>query len=130
MEKIISLTRKDFRVTWYSGTGAGGQHRNKHQNCCRIVHQETGISAKGTESKSRDTNRKIAFKRLVDRLVPILTAGDQEREISREVIRNYNECRDEVHDKLTGFKQPCRIVVVDGNMGDMIEARALKKTMK
>ena len=35
----------DFRIEWYSGTGAGGQHRNKHQNSCRITHIKTGIVA-------------------------------------------------------------------------------------
>jgi len=33
----------DFKIEWYSGTGAGGQHRNKHQNSCRITHIETGL---------------------------------------------------------------------------------------
>lgn len=32
----------DFKIEWYSGTGAGGQHRNKHQNSCRITHLPTG----------------------------------------------------------------------------------------
>ena len=40
---LFSLTKNDFIVTYYSGTGAGGQHRNKHQNCVRIKHKETGI---------------------------------------------------------------------------------------
>ncbi len=33
----------DFRIEWYSGTGAGGQHRNKHQNSCRITYLPTGL---------------------------------------------------------------------------------------
>ena len=39
----IHLTKKDFKIEWFSGQGAGGQHRNKHQNCCRIVHLESGL---------------------------------------------------------------------------------------
>lgn len=35
----------DFRIEWYSGTGAGGQHRNKHQNSCRITYIPTGLVA-------------------------------------------------------------------------------------
>ena len=34
---------KDVRTEWFSGTGAGGQHRNKHQNSCRLIHEPTGI---------------------------------------------------------------------------------------
>jgi protein subunit release factor B len=65
-ELLFSLTKKDFIIEWYSGTGAGGQHRNKHQNCCRIKHQESGAEATGTETRSRDDNQKSAFKRLVN----------------------------------------------------------------
>ena len=38
----IKLNDSDFRIEWYSGTGAGGQHRNKHQNSCRLTHLPTG----------------------------------------------------------------------------------------
>jgi peptide chain release factor 1 len=40
-----TIPQSDLRIEWYSGTGAGGQHRNKHQNSCRIVHIPTGIVA-------------------------------------------------------------------------------------
>lgn len=33
----------DYRIEWYSGTGCGGQYRNKHQNSCRMTHVPTGI---------------------------------------------------------------------------------------
>lgn len=59
-ELIKSYTKKDFHIDWFSGSGAGGQHRNKHQNCCRITHIETGLRAQGTESRSRATNQEVA----------------------------------------------------------------------
>jgi len=34
----LQIPKHDLNVEWYSGTGAGGQHRNKHQNSCRITH--------------------------------------------------------------------------------------------
>jgi len=37
----FTLKDSDLRIEWYSGTGAGGQHRNKHQNSCRITHIPT-----------------------------------------------------------------------------------------
>ena len=43
--KRVELRESDLEISWYSGTGAGGQHRNKHQNSCRILHKPTGIVA-------------------------------------------------------------------------------------
>ncbi len=65
-ELLFSVTKKDLEITWFSGTGAGGQHRNKHQNCCRIKHLESGVIVTGQEEKSRDRNLKTAFKRLTE----------------------------------------------------------------
>lgn len=44
-----------FKIEWFSGTGAGGQFRNKHQNSCRVIHLPTGIS-EARQSRSRDSN--------------------------------------------------------------------------
>jgi len=33
----------DFRIEWFSGTGNGGQHRNRHKNSCRLIHKSTGL---------------------------------------------------------------------------------------
>lgn len=44
-EVTASVKESDLRIEWYSGTGAGGQHRNKHQNSCRITHIPTGTVA-------------------------------------------------------------------------------------
>lgn len=41
----VVFNERDCDIDWFSGTGAGGQHRNKHQNSCRIVHRPTGITA-------------------------------------------------------------------------------------
>ncbi|RLC23028.1 MAG: hypothetical protein DRH93_08345 [Deltaproteobacteria bacterium] len=122
--KNIHYTKKDFRLDWYSGSGAGGQHRNKHQNCCRITHIESGLTEKGTESKSRVSNQRTAFQRLAKRVVVwALNQNKDENEINTEVIRNYNEPRNEVHDKASGLKMPYTEVVIAGNMGKMIAAR-------
>lgn len=64
-EPILSLTKKDFDVTWFSGKGAGGQHRNKHQNCCRIIHKPSGAMGIGQTERTRPANQKSAFNTLV-----------------------------------------------------------------
>ena len=64
---LFSITKKDLIVDWFSGSGGGGQHRNKHNNCCRIRHPESGAMATGQEQKSRKANLSAALHRLVKR---------------------------------------------------------------
>jgi peptide chain release factor 1 len=63
---LFSVTKKDFDITWFSGTGAGGQYRNKHQNCCRITHPESGAMGTGQSERSRPANQKEAFLNLTE----------------------------------------------------------------
>ena len=121
----IHLTKKDFRLEWYSGSGAGGQFRNKHQNCCRITHIESGITENGTESRSRVENQRTAFSRLAKRVLEWYREkdGNQDPAISNEIIRSYHAVRNEVHDKASGLKLPFKDVVDDGNIAPMVEAR-------
>lgn len=50
----------DFYVEWFSGSGAGGQHRNKHQNCCRVRHVPTGIT-RTSQGREREKNYQTAL---------------------------------------------------------------------
>ena len=114
--KEIHLTKKDFKLEWFSGQGAGGQHRNKHQNCCRITHIESGLTVNGTGSRSRVENQRTAFNELAKLVIKWYNAQDNtEREISNETIRNYHEPRNEVLDKASGKKQPYKEVVTNAN---------------
>ena len=60
-QPILSVTREDLVVSYFSGTGAGGQHRNKHANCVRIRHPESGAAATGQSSRSRTANLREAL---------------------------------------------------------------------
>jgi len=65
-ELLFSLTKKDFDLHWFSGTGAGGQGRNKLQNSLRLTHRASGASATGQSNKSRIANQKEAFKGILN----------------------------------------------------------------
>lgn len=103
--KELHLTKKDFRVEWFSGTGGGGQYRNKHQNCCRITHIETGFRATGQSNRERPANQKEAFTKLARLVISYYSAPPEARRMLAPTIRNYHAVRNEVHDKESGLKQ-------------------------
>lgn len=124
----LHLTKKDFKVEWFSGTGAGGQHRNKHQNCCRITHIASGLKAQGTDNKSRVANQKDAFTKLARMVISFYNDEvGRERFGSTEVVRNYHAERNEVHDKASGLKMSYKEVVEKPNLSPMIEARRISE---
>ena len=63
----VVFNDKDFRIEWYSGTGAGGQHRNKHQNSCRLTHIPTGTVVT-SQCRSRENSLDEAKGTLLARL--------------------------------------------------------------
>jgi len=64
-ELLFSVTRKDLKIDYFSGTGPGGQNRNKNQNCVRIRHLTSGAIVTGQSHKSRKANLKEALGNLV-----------------------------------------------------------------
>lgn len=63
-ELLFSVTKDDLDIDWFSGTGCGGQYRNKHQNCCRIRHKDSGAIATGQSQRDRVSNLKEAMENL------------------------------------------------------------------
>jgi peptide chain release factor 1 len=55
----FALDDRDLRLRWFSGTGAGGQHRNKHQNSVEVIHLPTGMS-RSAQTRSRETSLRDA----------------------------------------------------------------------
>jgi peptide chain release factor 1 len=65
--KKTTIHERDLRIEWYSGTGAGGQHRNKHQNSCRITHVPTGVVATA-QCRSRENSYNEALATIYQRV--------------------------------------------------------------
>ena len=59
--------KKDFKIEWFSGTGAGGQYRNKHQNSARVTHLPTGIT-ETSQCRSRENSLNEAMSKINQRL--------------------------------------------------------------
>jgi len=119
----VKVTEDQFRFEWFSGTGKGGQHRNKHQNCCRCIHEPTGITANGTGSRSREDNKAAAIIACRSR-VEAHFHKDKERHLAgTERIRTYHEPDNRVVDHASGEVDTYTNVVIKGNMDAVIEAR-------
>jgi peptide chain release factor 1 len=61
------ISDNDFRVEWFSGTGSGGQHRNKKQTSCRVIHIPTNM-IETAQTRSREQSFKIAKNSIINRL--------------------------------------------------------------
>ena len=64
-ELLFSVTKKDLELSWFSGSGAGGQHRNRHKNCVRLFHPDSGVRVTGQSHKERNSNIREALNNLV-----------------------------------------------------------------
>ena len=102
----------DFKVEWYSGTGAGGQHRNKHQNSCRITHLLTGLVVTA-QCRSRLNSQAQAMDTIITQLKnnsileqKIATSCDRKQQVGSgmrgDKIRTYRLQDDTVKDHNSG----------------------------
>lgn len=102
-EKLFSVTKKDLVIEYFSGTGAGGQHRNKCQNSCRCKHPASGAIGICQEGRSKAQNTRVAFKRMVNseefqnwvRIEASRATGEMEI-IRKKVEREMNNVKVEV----------------------------------
>lgn len=95
-----TVRKSDLKIDFYKSSGPGGQHRNKVETACRITHKQTGLSAYSATSKSQTQNKKLAFNKLADKLLPLMVKTSPITAAGiHEVIRVYNKNRNTVKDK-------------------------------
>lgn len=124
----MKISEDQFRYEWFSGTGKGGQHRNKHQNCCRCIHEPTGITANGTGSRSREDNKRTAYQTCLARVQALFHKNKERFRASEERIRTYNAVDNTVIDHLSGCEDTFINVVDKANADDIIVARLKART--
>jgi peptide chain release factor 1 len=73
---LLQRSEGDFRVEWFSGSGAGGQHRNRHLNCARLIHIPTGLKQE-RQGRSREANYRDAMSALIAMLDERLRSGSK-----------------------------------------------------
>lgn len=64
-QRITICTKKDFDVSYFCGSGPGGQARNKSATGVQIIHRESGAIGRASDSRSQHDNKKNAFDRLL-----------------------------------------------------------------
>jgi protein subunit release factor B len=80
-EHLFTLTKKDFKINYFSGTGAGGQYRNRHKNCVRLTHIASGVTVTGQSYREQKANLKEAFNNLKKHPKFMLWINKKAREI-------------------------------------------------
>ena len=111
------LSWDDVAVDVFSGSGPGGQHRNKTEQCARLTHRPTGTVVVATASRSQRQNIEAAFAELRRRLesrarrVADVDRNHQRRSQIASGERptkqwTWNDQRSEVIDHSTGNRYP------------------------
>lgn len=120
-----TVRKSDFEIEWFSGTGAGGQYRNRHPNCCRLTHRPTGKRSTGQSNRERPANLREAFRSLAKILVPLMIAA-QEREKpesqSAERVRTYHYPRRTVTDHRVPKESFPLEKTINGDLDPVIKA--------
>jgi peptide chain release factor 1 len=119
--RSVTIPESDLKIEWYSGTGAGGQYRNKHQNSCRITHIPTGVIAK-SECRSRSNSLAEAMAAIQQRVdnqhnqcYNNSIASDRKSQVGTgmrgDKIRTYRFQDDSVQDHITGKRSKVKKVM-------------------
>lgn len=83
--RVPQLNEKDLEEHFVSGSGPGGQSVNKSVNCCQLKHLPTGLTVKVHQTRSLDSNRKIARELLITKLDNYIN-GENSMESQRKRI--------------------------------------------
>ena len=119
--KAVAIPETDLKIEWYSGTGAGGQHRNKHQNSARVTHIPTGIVVTA-QCRSRQNSLAEALQTIQTQVDNIkqaaysnIVAADRKQQVGSgmrgDKIRTYRFQDDRVQDHNTGRSAKCSAVL-------------------
>lgn len=116
--------RQDFAIAFFSGTGPGGQNRNKVQASARITHLPTGL-VRTAQTRSRQASERAAMQALhqeLDRLEGQVTERAMQAVRSRQVgsgergdkRRTYRFQDNRVLDHVTGKSTRTRLAMNGG----------------
>ena len=118
-----SVRKSDLKIVAHRSGGPGGQHRNRRSTAIRITHIPTGITAVCADHKSQHQNKMDAFRRLAEKLVPLMKGESATHRAPDTIVRTYHEPDQRVTDKrIPGCQWSYKDVVDGGDIGDIIDA--------
>lgn len=101
-ERTRIASREDFDVSYFCGSGHGGQAKNKVASGVQIIHRESGAIGRASDSRSQADNRKAAFRRLLatpkmkfwlsKRVIEIRERQSLEESIEKELTPDHLKC--------------------------------------
>jgi len=128
----VEINPADLRVDTYRASGAGGQHVNRTDSAVRITHLPSGIVVQCQNDRSQHRNRAEAMNMLRARLYDAQMREKREKQQELEdskadigwgsQIRSYVLDQSRIKDLRTGVETGNTQAVLDGGLGQFIEA--------
>ena len=75
----VEINPADVRMEVFRSSGAGGQHINKTSSAIRITHIPTGVVVQCQNERSQHSNKDIAMKLLMAKLIQLKEEENKER---------------------------------------------------
>lgn len=69
LDETVQWSEKDITYQTLRSSGPGGQHVNKTESAVRAIHEPSGIQVTASDSRSQLQNKKLATRRLLNKLV-------------------------------------------------------------
>ncbi len=129
----VNIKKTDLKIDTFRSSGAGGQHVNKTESAIRITHLPTGTVSESQDGRSQHKNKEIAMTRLLTKIQEqqrkahmnelaaarrsLVGTGDRS-----DKIRTYNYPQNRVTDHRINLTLYNLDQIVDGQIGDIIEA--------
>lgn len=119
--KLSLIGDEHFKVDWFSGTGKGGQHRNKKMCSCRVTHIPTGVT-EVRQGRSREANQSDATSAIIQKLESMKNTQNHKHRSSvvrdmigsgmrGDKIRTYRFQDDSVIDHNSNKQATCKMVM-------------------
>ena len=128
----VDINPADLRIDTYRASGAGGQHVNRTDSAVRITHLPSGVVVQCQNDRSQHRNRAEAMSMLKSRLFAAEMRERQEEQQKLEnskadigwgsQIRSYVLDQSRIKDLRTGVETGNTQAVLDGEIGQFIEA--------